>query len=487
MGHIADPPPRWAFRQAAAGVAGGPERERERAAAGRLSGGWPAHRPREGGRRWRLFLSPDGSDARLAAGDAIRERAAGAAFPPSLEELPLLLHELGPVPEAAGIVVLPDFHRAFPTRAAVRRPGRRPEIPPVPVIATPAYLLARLIRLGGGTRDLVASAREDALLGRAADLFAGRGAACSLEVLREPVPPPAARTEPSGPGRASLDAAKTSRDAGALRSIALRAPDLAVRAAASEAALEADPEGALAHLLSGCSLVERARPKEARAAFERARELDPQLAAAHFELGKTMVVLDDLDAALRSFRQATEALPEFAFGWANAGASLGELERPAEALPFLRKAAAIDPLSHQLASNLGVTLRDLGRLPEAEAAFRRALGLAPDFVFGHYNLANAVYLQGRAREAVGLFEKAREMDPGKSSRQGLLLAAARLAAGDEAGSIAAYREVFDSLEGRMRTDMRTVAQWDLRRLAERSGGISPALRRAALYLRSIRA
>lgn len=105
-------------------------------------------------------------------------------------------------------------------------------------------------------------------------------------------------------------------------------------------------------------------------------------------------------------------------------------------------------------------------------------------MFGHYNLANAVYLQGRHREAVGLFEKAQTLDPSGSDRQRLLLAAARLAAGDVEGALRDYRAVFDSLDGQMRLDMRTVAQWDLRRLAERTG-INPGLKRAAEFVRSV--
>lgn len=398
-----------------------------------------------------------------------------------MTELPLWLHETGPVPEAAEVLALPDLHLAFPTRTPVRRPGKPPEQPPVPVIATPAYVLARLIHLGAGKRDLAASADEGALLTRASDVLTGRGAACAFAVARRPVAPPEARSALVGPRRAQLDAAGD--DPRVLRAIALRAPELPVRAEAADRGAVADPDNALAQLLHGCSLIERARVREARAAFERAAERDEELAAAHFELGKTMIRLDDLDGALAFFRRAAEILPDFAPAWANAGASLGELERPAEALPWLEQAAERDPLSHSHASNLGVTLRDLGRLSEAEAAFRRALELAPDFVFGHYNLANAVYLQGRHAEAVGLFEAAREMDPQKSARQGLLLAVARLAAGDEAGAMAGYREVFGALEGQMRRDMRTVAQWDLRRLAERLGGISPSIRRTALFLK----
>ena len=444
--------------------------------------GWPAYRaPAERG-RWRLLLSADGETARVAASRAAVEDGRPVVPAVAMEYLPLRLHASDPIPDGAGTVLLSDFHRAFPCRDAVRRRGRLEETPPLPAFATPGYVLARLSRLGAGSHDVIASAQEGELVRRASDLLAGRGAACQFEVAREPVAP-ADPAKVTGPGEPALNAAGSAAE---LRRIALHAPDGTVRVRAAAAATDADPDHPVGHLLAGCAANERKKPAEAADAFRKAIERNESLAAAHFELGKTMIVLDDLEAALESFLRTTEALPEFAPGWANAGAALGELERPEEALGKLERAPGLDPLSHSLASNLGVTLRDLGRLGEAETAFRRALELAPDFVFGHYNLANAVYLQGRHREAVGLFEKAQTMDPSGSDRQRLLLAAARLAAGDVDDALRDYQAVFESLEGQMRLDMRTVAQWDLRRLAERTG-VSPGLKRAAEFVRSVRA
>ncbi len=443
--------------------------------------GWPPHRRPSGGGRWLLVLSCDGKLARATAAEAVSGERQVVAPAPAMEDLPLSLHRLDPIPGQAGAVLLSDFHRAFPCRAVVRRRGRLDETPPLPAVATPAYVLARLSQLGAGNRLVVASAQEDEVVRRAADMLAGGGAACQFEVAREPVSP-ASAAPISGPGEAELHRAGSGAE---LLRIALHAPTAVVRVKAAAAATAEDGDSPMGHLLAGCSANEQRKPTEAAAAFRRAIERDETLAAAHFELGKTLIVLDDLEAALDSFRRTTDTLPEFAPGWANAGAALGELERADEALAELERAAHLDPLSHSLASNLGVTLRELGRLAEAERAFRSALELAPDFVFGHYNLANAVYLQGRHQEAVGLFEKAQGMDPSGSDRQRLLLATARLAAGDLDGAIRDYRAVFDGLDGQLRLDMRTVAQWDLRRLAERVG-ISPGIRSAAEFVRSVR-
>lgn len=457
----------------------GGSRSAEPRASDRLTGGWPAHRPPPGGRRHRLFLgSEDGGDAAAAF---LEERSDGAFSPAGApEDLALDLPGSGAPPENAARLLFPEFHRAFPRREPAA-PGR--PAPPPPTIANPAYLLAALTRAAGGRADLLFAAREDEVVARAPDLLAGRGGASSLEVVRGNAPPAAPASAPGADDAKAADGPRTPAES---RRLALHAPNPADRARAADAAVEADPDDPVARLLLGCSLSERKDPAGAAAAFRLAAERAPDLAAAHFELGKTLIQLDDLEGALAAFRRTTGTLPEFASGWANAGAALGELERPAEALADLERAAELDPLHHAPSSNLGVTLRDLGRLEEAEAAFRRALELAPDFVFGRYNLAGVVYLRGRHREAVTLFEEARAEDPSGSARQRLLLAAARLASGDEAGALAEYEGTFASLDGRMREDMRTVAEWDLKNLARRVG-VSPGLRRAADLLKRVRA
>lgn len=454
--------------------------------AARLTAGWPAHRPAPGGRSYRLYLSPDGASAAAALAAAVEERRETTVTPPGgPEDLALRLAELGPPPEGTDAVAVPDFERAFPLRRVRSRGGKTAAPPPLPTIASPMYVLARLMRLTAGKCDLFFAAREAALLRRAPDLFAGRGGACHLEVRREDLPPETTSDDPAEPPPDPADPERAATPE-ALRRRALHAPDLRARSEAAEAAAAREPDHAIGQLLLGATLAEQNRPGPAAAAFRRAAERAPALAAAHFELGKVLIRLDDLEGALAAFRRATETLPEFASGWANAGAALGELERPAEGLADLRRAADLDPLNHAPTSNLGVTLRDLGRLEEAEAAFRRALELAPDFVFGRYNLAGAVFLQGRHAEAVRLFEEARAQDPSGSARQRLLLAAARLAAGDADGALAEYRATFDSLSGQMREDMRTVAEWDLRNLARRTG-VTAGLRRAVGLLREVRA
>ena len=56
--------------------------------------------------------------------------------------------------------------------------------------------------------------------------------------------------------------------------------------------------------------------------------------------------------------------------------------------------------------------------------------------------------------------------------------------GDLAGARRDYESVFEHLEGPMKKDMRTVAEWDLKQLAQRSG-VTDALKDAAGFLRAL--
>ena len=69
------------------------------------------------------------------------------------------------------------------------------------------------------------------------------------------------------------------------------------------------------------------------------------------------------------------------------------------------------------------------------------------------------------------------------ARQQLLLAAARLASGDTDGSLEEYRNTFAQLAPARRTDMRRVAEWDLKEMAK-ARGVSAGLRKAVEWIRA---
>jgi tetratricopeptide (TPR) repeat protein len=382
-------------------------------------------------RPWVLFVGENEEALDAAARSAI-DWSLPVISPPDRPMLPLAMEEL-PAPPVEGerILYAPSIERGFfdtPLSAA-----------------SALYLLPRLTQVASGGEPLtfVATAVESELNARAESVLAQRGLASRFEIRRV-----------EGEPDRSREAAPTWEDL--------------VRAAQSAG------ESAIALVLRSTSLEN----------LRRAIEADPDLPCARYELGKALIRADDIEGAAAQFRKAAELLPEYASAWGNLGAALGELKDYEGAASALSRAVALDPENAPLHSNLGAACRDQGRLREAEEHFRRAIAIDPAFVFGHYNLAHTLFLEEQYREAIETFEKAQSMDRGRAPRQALLLACARLAAGDVEGALRDYRSVLESLPETSRREHRAVAEWDLKQLAQKTGP-TPALRETARLLRTI--
>ncbi len=166
--------------------------------------------------------------------------------------------------------------------------------------------------------------------------------------------------------------------------------------------------------------------------LKRAVALDPELPCARYELGKALIHADDIEGAVAQFRETVRLLPEYASAWGNLGAALGELKDFEGASSALGRAVALDPENAPLHSNLGVACRDQGRLREAEEHFRRAL----ESILASSSGTTISLMRFSSRSVTTkpsrTFEKAQSLDRGRSPRQALLLACARLASGDVA-------------------------------------------------------
>ncbi|HXV60372.1 MAG TPA: tetratricopeptide repeat protein [Vicinamibacteria bacterium] len=373
----------------------------------------------ESDRPWILFVGNEAEALDAAARQEIGVREYGPVLaPPEAPPLPVAVHRLPPPGlSSERTLFAPRLEGAF---------GEGPFC-----AGSPPYLLAKLTQVAAEGRPLrfVATAVE----AEAKDLVAQRGLASRFEVRRVP---------------------------GASDS-----PPRTFCRETCEAALADEPGSGLSLLFRASTLP----PEKALPTLKEAIGIEPGLAAAHYELGKRLVQADDLEGAVAAFRRTTELLPSFSSAWGNLGAALGELKRLDDAAKALRRGIALDPLNHAFHSNLGATYRDQGRMDHAEARFREALRLAPDFVFGHYNLAGVLFLEGRYQEAIETFETARALDPSRSPRQSLLLAAARLASGDRTGALREFGETLGRATGASGADLRAVAEWDLEQLARRVG------------------
>jgi tetratricopeptide (TPR) repeat protein len=437
-----------------------------------------------GGRPWVLFLGSDERMLEAAAADWLATRVppnglSQVLIPPEGALLPLSLEQLRKpeLPAGSRYLFIPRLDRHFFNTLSGQASFS---------LVSPLYLLPRLVRAanGGESVGFVATADRARLAAHGADVLAGRGLAARFEIYRQLTERPAEVQEGSG-ARADLETLLQSEASfERFLEFGLGEREPADREKSYRHALRLAPDSAVAHLCLASALVEQMRLDEATAAQREALRIAPDFPAAHYELAKLLIRTDDLAGAAAGFRRTAELVPEFGSAWSNLGAVLGEMEDFDGAVQALEQAVALDPLSHALHSNLGVTFRNLGRYDEAAAEFRMTLELSPDFVFGHYNLAHNSYLQGRYAEAIALFERARELDAEKSPRQGLLLAAVRLASGDVAGAERDYREILGALEGQKRNDLIAVAEWDLAEL-ERQRKPAGEIRETLALLRSL--
>lgn len=206
-----------------------------------------------------------------------------------------------------------------------------------------------------------------------------------------------AKTSPRS-GRARYNNAVSIHDAGRL--------DEAIEE--MQRAVRLDPGQAEAWLNLGAYKLDRGRPAEAREDLSRALELDPGASRAWFNSGLTRAALGDTAGAIRDMERAVRLNPRHVEAWVDLGGyrlATGNLDR---ARSDLLRAVAVDSTSWTALVTLG------------------ALELRAH----------------RPIQALDRLEKAVVLNAGAPDAW-LNLALARVALGDTAGAIAAYRRVVD--------------------------------------------
>jgi tetratricopeptide (TPR) repeat protein len=178
-----------------------------------------------------------------------------------------------------------------------------------------------------------------------------------------------------------------------------------------DAAVQADPRCARAHLNRGNVLLADGRLDEARAAYELAMACDPTYPAPHFNLGNLNSRAREFQAAIGNYQRAAELKPDFAdahVAMANAFDSLGSKQ---EALDSYQRALAIRPDYAEVHFNIALLAISLGRLPDAVASLRKASELRPDYAAAHRTLGVVLKNLGDDSGAETSLRHASSLDP----------------------------------------------------------------------------
>lgn len=197
-----------------------------------------------------------------------------------------------------------------------------------------------------------------------------------------------------------------------------------------EAVAAAHPDDAGYAYWFGRALDLRGRDADAAASLRRAIELDPEHGGAHKRLGLVLIESGEMEAARASFEASLALLPE------DAGArfQLGNLmleEDPERAREYYEEAIAIDPTFPYAYHGLSQALAQLGDVEGAEAArekleiyqsyeltLRNKLAKAADAptdANAQFDAGQMFHLLGKEEEALRMFERSLELDPGNGS------------------------------------------------------------------------
>jgi tetratricopeptide (TPR) repeat protein/2-polyprenyl-3-methyl-5-hydroxy-6-metoxy-1,4-benzoquinol methylase len=146
-----------------------------------------------------------------------------------------------------------------------------------------------------------------------------------------------------------------------------------------EAAIQADPRSARAHLNRGNIFLMGGKLEEARGEYRLAIDCDPSYAAAHFNLGNLNFGTGAFEPALRNFQEAVRFKSDFSAAFVGMGNAFDSLGRTAEAVESYRRALAIDPAYAEVHFNLGLIAITQGRHDEAVLNLLRAVEIKPEF------------------------------------------------------------------------------------------------------------
>jgi predicted O-linked N-acetylglucosamine transferase (SPINDLY family) len=137
-----------------------------------------------------------------------------------------------------------------------------------------------------------------------------------------------------------------------------------------------DPGNAQAQLDLGSAQREAGQLDDAVVSLRRAISLNPGSAEAHCNMGLVMQTRGDYVAAVRSFREAIARDPGYVAAHGNLGSLLLHVGQMAEGIASLRVAMQLEP-SGEAFDALGVAVLTQGRIDEAIELFTRSVELQP--------------------------------------------------------------------------------------------------------------
>lgn len=162
----------------------------------------------------------------------------------------------------------------------------------------------------------------------------------------------------------------------------------------------------------GTQLHLQGRLSKAAECYRQALGIDPDSATSHNNLGFLLAQQHQWKEALTHLRRAVALAPNDGNFLCNLGQVLTEIGLVQDGLDLLLKSAKLEPRNMRVWQNLGRLYTNLDDPAGAEIAWKQALQQAPHDITVITELASAIAMQGRYREANNLYREALEIHPG---------------------------------------------------------------------------
>jgi tetratricopeptide (TPR) repeat protein len=179
------------------------------------------------------------------------------------------------------------------------------------------------------------------------------------------------------------------------------------------AAVNADPEAMLPHVLIGMYYLETGQPENALRELEIAVELDATNPAILAQLGAALDAVGEVDQALFAYRSAAALVPDNPDFWLLLAqyALSREIEIETLALPAARNAVALKPRNAEGLAALGYGHYMLGNFTMSERLLDKSVRIDSSLALTQYRLGLLRLAQGNLARARAALELAMMLDP----------------------------------------------------------------------------
>jgi len=176
-------------------------------------------------------------------------------------------------------------------------------------------------------------------------------------------------------------------------------------------AYQLGPQNAVIALEFGQFLATSGNDEQAIPILRHALELNPRNPTAAYQLGLALQRTNKVDEAISLLQSAATAETNDAGILTNLGMALCQAQRAKEAVPLLQKAVSLTPGNPTAHQNLAAAYIQLNQLDDAVSQLQEALKLSPDSPQLHYNLGLAFKMQDNTADAIPEFEAAEKLGP----------------------------------------------------------------------------